>query len=1229
MGIVDEALDKKSNIIDEALSATSPKGSIVDEALSYGKSIYQSVAERYEKLHQPTEKPASFGEFVTRVIPESAAKTAVGIAEFPFRFGYGIGEQIQKKGIEQGSPLLAIAGVGEEISKNILGAAEFIGEPLGLYGLEAFKRKWSTDPVGALVAVAPLVKAGTVSAKAIREHVVKNQTTKIHQDIAKEVAPEPVADVEKQVLPAEKEISPVAESVKPVAAVPSIVDEALGAPTPEKGLFPGQDKFALISPETEAPFEEFTPIPAEQPLLYGTEKAYRDVGMVEKPSVPESSISEQIDSLRSILPDFELGKRLWNPDGLEVIGSTPNMYPPWFKAVFPNDTAKQVMAAIDKWKKGGDEVLGKKEARIMASVKDLAKDAISRSEDIGESYWREMFSTGPGSYWGEGLRGGPGAKTLGTAKETPPDIVQLTQTISSVTTPAQSLSDRLGIAQSISTSLGKSRDAVSRQLDRMKGISAALLDAIRKPSEFKKTIEERFAPKIEDYKDLLGDYLLSRTKTGIEATRFAKEINRIFPKDRQEAMRKWYLADGNPESLKTWADGIDDPALKKMYQDALTLTPEEQRIARNIRQYHDAKLQEAIDAGILSQGVDNYIRRTWKKENSITKGFRSEVNAGVFRKNPSLLKKRFYETEFEAEKAGLRQKDYRIGFSVTSYDIDFNEALATRAAIAKGFNGKASDGRPLFAVSGVGKQIIDPEAMKSKYVIRPQIRPEEAHDYRMIDHPAMREWKWVENDEAGNPILIHGHILVHPEIYRRFRAVLERSKIREIPVIRNIFAASREFKNTLLSLSGFHQVQIGTHALFHKVNPFKAPEIDLDNPVQANLVRNGLQIYSHSALAEFGEGLYSSGLINRLPGIGTISQKYGSYLFENYIPRQKMQMALAALERNFERYRGKLTDRQIYEKTADQANAAFAEQNYQWIGRHPTVQDMLRIVLLAPDFLEARIRFVGQAISPYGIEQAAALIRGAAGMYLASRVFNQVLDNDPHWDKPFEVVVNGKAYSLRSIPGDLQHLFSDPRSFVYWRLNPTVAKPVVELLSKRDVYGRERTFFQQVEDFFTQQAPIPLQGLFSGKERTLWQSLLQSIGISSWTPRTPAEREALELSSQNLPKGPITSGEKQRIKAKSQIREMLRKGEIAEAKKLAQKHDIDLGTLIRLEYSAKHPLLSSFKNLTASQAARVWEKANAEERKEIRNSFYTKILSDKKMSKEEKLKYIRLIKKYQ
>ena len=109
----------------------------------------------------------------------------------------------------------------------------------------------------------------------------------------------------------------------------------------------------------------------------------------------------------------------------------------------------------------------------------------------------------------------------------------------------------------------------------------------------------------------------------------------------------------------------------------------------------------------------------------------------------------------------------------------------------------------------------------------------------------------------------------------------------------------------------------------------------------------------------FSEGMASSGLINKIPGIGPLMRNIPNICSRGISPRLKMEMATRAYGRNKTRYGKKLTDDQIQFLTGQQANAAFGELNYDMMGRNKTFQDVMRLVLLAPDFLEARAKFRG------------------------------------------------------------------------------------------------------------------------------------------------------------------------------------------------------------------------------------------------------------------------------
>lgn len=648
-----------------------------------------------------------------------------------------------------------------------------------------------------------------------------------------------------------------------------------------------------------------------------------------------------------------------------------------------------------------------------------------------------------------------------------------------------------------------------------------------------------FETKERGFKGILGKYLGARQIAGFENRDFLNKIQTAVPsKVTREGITNWIQAGGDEALLRGRANKSEG-TLKTGYEAAQRLTPEEKVIAAEISTRFDQYLKEAQEAGILEAGLENYVNQLWVRgahNKTELRKLRSEINAGLLNTNFNYAKKRIFDSYFAGEQAGYIPKNKDVAFLLGTYHHSMYEAIAARRAIKAMMDGKADDGLPLVSVSGMGKQIMAPEETMpfekvspeydmteakgpKAYLIFPKTHTESADGrrYRPIDHPALRKWKWVSNDPEGKPIFLQGDMYVHPDIYRHLKNVLGRSAIREYAVGRGALAVSQNLKGVLLSglPTPFHQVHLGSHAIFHKINPFTCPKINFKDPIQRKAVESGLMVYSHNALAEFAEGLQPTGLAQKIPGIGRVTQAYAEYLFQDLIPRFKMKLFIEAYKRNTERYGKKYTDDQVAEITANQSNAAFGELNYKAMGRNPTMQDAFRLMALAPDFLEARLRFAGQALRPGGKEQGTALLRAIIGMYGVGIIGNMLFSDDhkPHWDKPFTAIIGKTAYSLRSVPGDIIHLINDPRSFVYHRLNPATAKPLIEALSQRDVFGRRRDMWDQIGDYFKGIVPIPLQGMVSKGERTLLQGVFQSLGVSSYKYRTATEKIMLDYQS--------------------------------------------------------------------------------------------------------------------
>ncbi len=716
---------------------------------------------------------------------------------------------------------------------------------------------------------------------------------------------------------------------------------------------------------------------------------------------------------------------------------------------------------------------------------------------------------------------GPGAMNspaMTGIREGGSDIAQLGEAIRRNASPQTPVTDRLAVADQVSDAMSQGADAATSSFNKVKAVGQALWDAYSRPEDW------------SDFKDARGKWDAAIQKSSYNAMQFAKDVKAAIPDDlRREAIANYIQAGGDEELLRQRA-AQSDAKYAPGYEAAANLTPEEKLAAANVSNYFDAKLQQAQDSGMLSAGVENYVNQIWDRSNPIGQKLQADVDYGKLSTNPSLLKKRIFDSYFEGEQAGFTPKNKDIGFLVTAYDQAFNKAVASRAFIKSMLDGKAADGRPLLVANADrATTIFDPQGNVQAHLIRPKFIGDQFADYKPIDHPALRQWKWIgQDDAAGNPIIQQGDLWVHPEAWRELKNNLGKSALRQYTVkigntetqpIAALMEKSQKIKGSMLGYSFFHQVQEGVHAIGHWVNPFHTEgTIDLEDPTQMRLLEHGLQISNARAQEEFMDG-HSQAYAYRLPVIGRMAQKYSDWLFHDYIPNLKMKTALDILERNTARYANELTPDQLHELSARQANAAFGELNYNALARNPSVQDGLRLIGLAPDFLEARGRFLAQALKPYGREQLTALARLSGLMYLTARVGNALLNGgNTHPEKPFAVTYGGKDYSMRAIPGDIEHLISDPRNFLYVRMNPTTLRPAIEALTGRDEWGRPTHLSDLFNNTLKGWTPIVVQKWIKNpQDYRIWDSLLQSVGVSNIKSYSPGARAAHDYVLQSIP----------------------------------------------------------------------------------------------------------------
>lgn len=645
-----------------------------------------------------------------------------------------------------------------------------------------------------------------------------------------------------------------------------------------------------------------------------------------------------------------------------------------------------------------------------------------------------------------------------------------------------------------------------------------------------------------------------------EAAQAQKEITKTVPNQtRREGITNWIQAGGDKTILAERAKNSSDPKLKAGYEAALNLTPEELAVANDVKAAFDALGKRGQANEVLSKFRDNYAPQIWDLKKGPTLG-----GSRTLRENFKFSKARTFESFFEGEQAGFVPKTKDIAKLLPVYLHEMNSVIAARKLVAEMSKGKASDGLPLIRTRGRGVQV-EGDTGGATLVLPDASKASDVRYQTLDNQPALHGWKWVTKDDvSGKDMMMKGDLELHPEAYARLKNALGQSAIKEwyrspgslassIPkaLVKGLDNFQSETKRTMLGLiAPFHQVQEGTHAVGHRINPFFGiPKIDLvGNKAQVDATKHGLMLApDRSSANQFMEGLRTSGLVSRIPIIGKVADHYSDYLFHQYIPGLKFKTYEAIVERNTKVYENELASGAVKPEdikilSAEQANAAYGHLNYSDLGRNPTIQHVMQLGLLAPDFFEARARFAGQAIkgasgAKIGREQMIALATLALAQAVTAWTSAQLTGGE--WDEkhPFEFHVGDRRYTMRSVPEDIAGLATDPRKFVYSRLSPTVGKGSVQLISGVDWAGRPISPGKTLQQTATQFVPLNIRGFewmkdFMGESRPGSLSPLEqfagSLGLR--VSRYSAQSEVGQLArdyrkANNLPTGRFVTDE--------------------------------------------------------------------------------------------------------
>jgi len=399
-------------------------------------------------------------------------------------------------------------------------------------------------------------------------------------------------------------------------------------------------------------------------------------------------------------------------------------------------------------------------------------------------------------------------------------------------------------------------------------------------------------------------------------------------------------------------------SLLEKYRGAQNLTPEEEGLARQLKDSLSQDFELAHNHDLIKHAVENYQTHIWDLEkdadNEAANRIIHEAKNGAFNTSVSMARQRMFDSSFEGEMLGKHLKTDDPIALAAYYKNSIGRAIAARGLLERVRDKffRASDGRPMVSLSGTGHLVegsngenptvfVNPNRIRSAKIASGMIRgmektgtldkyiqegkidilnPDEVRTgkkpiygwnmdgYQNLDHPAFRDWNFAAHSPEGTPVLVNADLKVHPELaeyMKRFLGI-DKSQLRESKVGGMVLRGGARAKGILLSFSPFHLAQEGLRAIMTGINPIGVEKWDLNNDRTLRYgVEHSLTLgRDYRSIQDYSEGTGGHDpLLGKLPlGVGKQLNNFQSFLFDKYIPGLKVRAFKSLVDRYAARY---------------------------------------------------------------------------------------------------------------------------------------------------------------------------------------------------------------------------------------------------------------------------------------------------------------------------------------